>query len=72
MSKKESYRRTIYPNSRIIYHGRTKKEIGAWRTYQEMQDRERELGEETNPRMELNKEKIQKKGKRRGKCKTSG
>ena len=25
MSEKESYRRTIYSNSRIIYHGRIKK-----------------------------------------------
>ena len=53
MSKKENYRGTSYPNSRIIYHGRTKKEAGARRTYQGMQDREREIGEETNPRTEI-------------------
>ena len=52
MSKKESYQWTSYPNNRIIYHGRTKKEVGAQRTYQGTQDREKEIEEETNPRTE--------------------
>ena len=52
MSKKEGYGRTIRSNRRIIYHGRTRKEEEARKTYQEMQNRERKLGGETKPRTE--------------------
>ena len=50
----------------------SEKEEIARRIYQETQDRERKLEKKQTLERKLNMEKILKKGKRRGKCKTSG
>jgi len=65
MSKKESYRRTIYPNSRIIYHGRTRKEKKHEELTRKCRTDKGSSGEKQTLEQNLNKEKIQKKRKRR-------
>ena len=70
MSKQESHQRTIYPNRRIIYHGRTIKKN---RSSKDLPGNAGQSSEKKQTlEQNLNKEKIQRKGKRREKCKTSG
>ena len=72
MSKKESYRRTIYFNSRIIYHGESEKKKYYEELTRKCKTEKGGLEKKQTLQRKLNKEKIQKKGKRREKCKTSG